>query len=107
MERMKVGKYYKITSSFSNSFAPELSPQGTIVRCIEDCSTIGMTNGYKIRLEDSCGKVLRQKKGFVQGWLFHTSNEKNTYEEISIRDLRKLKLRRVNERSEDKKSVQL
>ena len=84
---MKVGKLYIIIKSRNETWCPELSPQDIIVKCSEDCG-----NGYyKVKLEDKLGKKIKTRDG-KQGWLIHPTNNNDLYKELTIRDIRKLKL---------------
>lgn len=62
---MEIGKYYKVLGT--NNFHPELQPEGTIVKCVEDKGN----NFYIVKLIYGCGKKLNKDIG---GWII---NEKN------------------------------
>lgn len=70
---MEIGKYYKVIGECD--FYPELQPEGTIVKCIEDKGN----NFFIVQLIDNCGKKIDD----VWGWL---TKDNNKFRQIDIKN---------------------
>lgn len=82
---MEIGKIYKILGE-SSSHRPDLDPQGTIVKCIEDKGN----NFFVVKLVDRYGKEIYNFKcdaieEEISGWLVDIN--KIDYEEIKYKEM--------------------
>lgn len=87
---LKLNNYYRVVYSRLEEHCSNISPQGTIVRCSEDRGD----GFYIIKLEDNCGKKISKK---CTGWLTHLTHSGDKFEKLNIKEIRKLKMNKINE----------